>query len=91
MVLPNLTQYRVKNIDEVKFLVMRGNQHRTVAETSTNLFSSRSHAILQLTVTQHFLDEEQSMNLVSKVSLIDLAGSERANNIKTRKSVQRLF
>ena len=31
------------------------------------------------------------MNLVSKVSLIDLAGSERANNIKTRKSVQRLF
>lgn len=77
IVLPNLTEYRVKNREEVLYLVIKGNMERTVAETSANSFSSRSHAILQFNITQHFEKEGRVLN--SKVSLIDLAGSERAN------------
>ena len=46
-----------------------------MAPTSANVFSTRSHTILQVTVEQKASATE---NLVSKMSLIDLAGSERA-------------
>ena len=87
VLLPNLTHYRVRSVEEVMYLVLRGNLKRTVAETASNLFSSRSHAILQLTVTQRTGEKA----LTSKVSMIDLAGSERATNYRASQQAQRQF
>lgn len=60
-------------------LLQRGNQNRTTEPTRCNETSSRSHAILQVVV--EYKTRDASMNIVSRVgklSLIDLAGSERA-------------
>ena len=89
VILPNLTEYKVKNGEEVMFLIIKGNMERTVAETSSNLFSSRSHAIVQFNISQHFQDTGRVLH--SKVSLIDLAGSERANYMKGEDAAQRIF
>ncbi|KAL6319439.1 hypothetical protein AAG906_014114 [Vitis piasezkii] len=59
IVAAGLTQYRAYSTDEVMALLQQGNLNRTTEPTRVNETSSRSHAILQL-------------------SLIDLAGSERA-------------
>ncbi|CAA7408518.1 unnamed protein product [Spirodela intermedia] len=61
-----LTQYRAYSTDEVMALLQQGNQNRTTEPTRVNETSSRSHAILQVVAE------------VGKLSLIDLAGSERA-------------
>ena len=79
-----LTEYV---IDSPKFfmqLVLKGNQRRTVGETAMNQFSSRSHAMLQLSVSV-----KDKMRTVAKLSFIDLAGSERA--AVTRNRGLRLF
>jgi kinesin family protein 18/19 len=52
-----------------------------MAATSANAFSTRSHAILQITIEQVHSRLE---NTVSKLSLIDLAGSERAAATENR-------
>ncbi|GIQ82708.1 kinesin-like protein [Kipferlia bialata] len=61
-----------------------GLESRSVGATGVNADSSRSHAVLQIT-----LRTRQRGRLVSKISFIDLAGSERAadtmdSNRKTR-------
>lgn len=48
-----------------------GTSIRVTAQNSTNVDSSRSHAILQLTL-------RKKKKIHGKVSFIDLAGSERA-------------
>jgi len=48
-----------------------GTSIRVTAQNSTNVDSSRSHAILQLTL-------RKSKKVHGKISFIDLAGSERA-------------
>ena len=60
-------------------LLQRGNQNRTTEPTRVNETSSRSHAILQVTVEYQARDGGMNVvNRVGKLSLIDLAGSERA-------------
>ncbi|KAL9239432.1 hypothetical protein vseg_013755 [Gypsophila vaccaria] len=74
-----LSQYRAYSTDEVMALLLQGNKNRTTEPTRANETSSRSHAILQVMV--EYRTRDASMNLVSRVgklSLIDLAGSERA-------------
>ncbi|EAY16829.1 Kinesin motor domain containing protein [Trichomonas vaginalis G3] len=69
------------NTDEVLRLVQIGNTNRTQAPTEANPFSSRSHAILQIIVEN--CDDVPGMSTTSqigKLSLIDLAGSERATS-----------
>ncbi|XP_065860668.1 kinesin-like protein KIN-8A [Euphorbia lathyris] len=74
-----LTQYRAYSTDEVMALLQRGNQNRTTEPTRANETSSRSHAILQVVVEYRVKDAFQSVeNRIGKLSLIDLAGSERA-------------
>ncbi|XP_074317105.1 kinesin-like protein KIN-8A isoform X2 [Silene latifolia] len=74
-----LSQYRAYSTDEVMALLHQGNKNRTTEPTRANETSSRSHAILQVMV--EYQTRDASMNLVNRVgklSLIDLAGSERA-------------
>jgi kinesin family protein 18/19 len=74
VVVPELSELLVQNVDQVNRLIDRGNRLRTMAATSANQFSTRSHAILQMTLEQREGGETQT----SKLYLIDLAGSERA-------------
>ncbi|KAH7858470.1 hypothetical protein Vadar_024165 [Vaccinium darrowii] len=79
IVAAGLTQYRAYSTDEVMALLQQGNQNRTTEPTRANETSSRSHAILQVMVEYHAKDASNNIvNRVGKLSLIDLAGSERA-------------
>ncbi|KAK9288295.1 hypothetical protein L1049_016746 [Liquidambar formosana] len=79
IVAAGLTQYRAYSTDEVMALLQQGNQNRTTEPTRANETSSRSHAILQVVVEYRVKDESMNVvNRVGKLSLIDLAGSERA-------------
>uniref|UniRef100_A0ACD5VH59 Uncharacterized protein n=1 Tax=Avena sativa TaxID=4498 RepID=A0ACD5VH59_AVESA len=73
-----LTQYRAYSTDEVMKLLQQGNQNRTTEPTRVNETSSRSHAILQVVVEYRYMDGASVVTRVGKLSLIDLAGSERA-------------
>ncbi|KAI0053046.1 kinesin-domain-containing protein [Auriscalpium vulgare] len=83
-----LVELRPRSADEVKDIVILGNSRRTQSPTHANETSSRSHAVLQVHVTQAprtaSLTEERTMGTLS---IIDLAGSERAaatNNMGQR-------
>lgn len=61
-------------------LLQYGNRHRKTEATMANQVSSRSHAVLQVTVKHTRRTESGHEHVVeSKLSLIDLAGSERAS------------
>lgn len=80
VVVSNLTELRPNNAEEVKEMVLLGNSRRTQSPTHANETSSRSHAVLQINVSQAprtaSTTEERTM---ATLSIIDLAGSERAS------------
>ena len=78
----DLAKLVVRSFQEIEHLMDEGNKARTVAATSMNETSSRSHAVFTLTVTQKRHDVETRMDTerVAKISLVDLAGSERATS-----------
>lgn len=65
---------------EIERLMLEGNKARTIASTSMNETSSRSHAVFSIIVTQKRIVAGLNTEKVSKISLVDLAGSERANS-----------
>ena len=67
-----LIEKNAKNLNELMALIDHGLNHRKSGITGANLESSRSHAILQIALKT--VDKEP----YSKISFIDLAGSERA-------------
>ncbi|GAQ89427.1 Kinesin-like protein [Klebsormidium nitens] len=75
-----LTQFTASSAVEVMSLLQRGNQNRTTEATRSNETSSRSHAILQVFVecTARSPATGGRARRCGKLSLIDLAGSERA-------------
>ena len=74
-----LTELRPASANEVKEIVLLGNSRRTQSPTHANETSSRSHAVLQVHITQAprtaAITEQKTM---ATLSIIDLAGSERA-------------
>lgn len=80
-----LSSHRPQNVQEVMDMIMRGNELRTMSPTEANATSSRSHAVLQINVAQKdrnaSIDEPHTM---ATLSIIDLAGSERASATKNR-------
>ena len=75
-----LLEKHTKNIEELLDIIDFGLNSRTVGITGANLDSSRSHAVLQISIKTK--DKEP----YSKISFIDLAGSERAvDTIDTNK------
>ncbi|CAK9270181.1 unnamed protein product [Sphagnum jensenii] len=70
---------KVKSVEDCMRLLMLGDQNRCFAFTKLNAHSSRSHAIVILTVEKkpaRTLQRTQGV-LVGKLFLVDLAGSER--------------
>ncbi len=82
------TEQPVCTYDDVIELLMIGNRNRKTEATQMNTVSSRSHAVLLLTV-KHSKKASSSASAKevvteSKLSLIDLAGSERASATNNR-------
>ena len=63
---------------ELEGLMHKGNLYRTTEATNVNEVSSRSHAVLQLRIESTSRFEDKPVTRVGKLSMIDLAGSERA-------------
>ena len=78
-----LLEKQTKNIEELLDIIDFGLNSRTVGITGANLDSSRSHAILQINI------KTKEKEIYSKISFIDLAGSERAvDTIDTNKKTK---
>lgn len=87
---PGLTSHHPKDVQEVMDMIVQGNEYRTVSPTAANATSSRSHAVLQINIAQK--DRNAAVNephTMATLSIIDLAGSERASATKNRG--ERLF
>ncbi|XP_019761161.1 kinesin-like protein KIF19 isoform X1 [Dendroctonus ponderosae] len=83
-----LTEISTTSTDEVMQLLQKGNKARTVEPTAMNQTSSRSHALLSVTV-RHTVPVNKRDHLRMRIKqgrlfMIDLAGSERANKTKNR-------
>ncbi|XP_075923745.1 uncharacterized protein LOC116943328 isoform X2 [Petromyzon marinus] len=74
-----LSRHLVSSYDPVAKLIGDGNANRMIASTHVHEASSRSHAIFTLHFTQASLHNNLPSEIVSKINLIDLAGSERAD------------
>jgi len=80
-----LSTYTPKTVEQVMDMVVMGNANRTMSPTEANATSSRSHAVLQINVAQRPRTAGLSENhCASTLSIIDLAGSERASVTKNR-------
>ncbi|KAM9302268.1 kinesin-like protein KIF18A [Gastrophryne carolinensis] len=80
VVVQGLTLHQPKSAGEILQLLDYGNKNRTQHPTDMNATSSRSHAVFQIYLRQQ--DKSASINQnvrIAKMSLIDLAGSERAS------------
>ena len=78
-----LIEKKINNINELMNIINFGLNERTRGITGVNLDSNRSHAILQISIRT-----KDNINY-SKISFIDLAGSERAvDTIDTNKQTK---
>ncbi|CAM9511450.1 unnamed protein product [Hapterophycus canaliculatus] len=86
VVVAGLVEMEVTSSDEVLDLLRQGNANRRTEATGANQVSSRSHAVLQVVVTRTLESGLSGGKSVreSKLSLIDLAGSERASATNNR-------
>lgn len=85
MTVSNLLSHRPKTVEEVMELIIIGNNNRTSSPTEANSTSSRSHAVLQINVVKRNRTAEVSEeHTFGTLSIIDLAGSERAAATKNR-------
>lgn len=73
-----VSEHVAESTEEVLNLLIRGNRNRVTEATGANQASSRSHAVLQITVEQRErVGNTRAEIKVGKLSMIDLAGSER--------------
>ncbi|XP_077419894.1 kinesin-like protein KIF18A [Vanacampus margaritifer] len=89
VVVQGLTLHQPKSAEGILQALDSGNRNRTQHPTDMNATSSRSHAVFQIYLRQQ--DKAAGLNpnvCVAKMSLIDLAGSERAS--ATNAKAQRL-
>ena len=83
--LARATFIEVDEVEEVMSYLHKGNRKRTTEATNANAFSSRSHAVFQIYVTMADKNKKVKMSKkVAKLSLIDLAGSERGTQTENR-------
>jgi len=77
-VVHGLLENPIKSPQEIIELINLGNSRRIVAETASNKFSSRSHALLILNLQRKHRVIDPSKIVYAKLVMADLAGSERA-------------
>ncbi|KAN0063301.1 tubulin-dependent ATPase kip3 [Thecaphora frezii] len=75
-----ITELVPESPESVLQIIQEGNLRRTMSPTEANAVSSRSHAVLQINVTQKPRTADMSEDVTSaSLNIIDLAGSERAS------------
>ncbi len=83
--LAGATEFKVDSIEEVMNLLFQGNRRRTTEATNANQTSSRSHAVFQICVNVNPRCKDINIErVIGKLSLIDLAGSERGTVTENR-------
>ncbi|GFR44052.1 hypothetical protein Agub_g5212, partial [Astrephomene gubernaculifera] len=78
VVVAGLKHITVTSAAEIMSLLEEGNRRRKTEATDANAQSSRSHAVLEITVRRTPKNHYKVTQLRGKLSLVDLAGSERA-------------
>ncbi|NXE89252.1 KIF19 protein, partial [Menura novaehollandiae] len=74
-----ITEVSTTNAQEVTQLLVKGKKQRAREPTAANGASSRSHAVLQVTVTQNSRRKDTREEVrIGKLFMVDLVGSERA-------------
>nr|XP_033816559.1 kinesin-like protein KIF18B isoform X2 [Geotrypetes seraphini] len=85
VVVQGLSFHQPDSAEHLLQMLARGNRNRTQHPTDANASSSRSHAVFQVYVKQQGRVPGLSQDFrVAKMSLIDLAGSERASSTNAR-------
>ncbi|KAJ4759957.1 Kinesin-like protein [Rhynchospora pubera] len=79
IVVAGLRSIKVHSADRILELLNLGNSRRKTESTEANATSSRSHAVLEITVKRKQKNQYGSQVLRGKLALVDLAGSERAS------------
>lgn len=83
--LAGVTEFVVQDPNQVMSLLQLGNRRRTTESTNANQTSSRSHAIFQIMLnSKDKLSNTENEVFCGKLSLIDLAGSERGTVTENR-------
>lgn len=82
VVVGGLVLKQIHNAEELIDLLHLGNRNRTQHPTDANAESSRSHAIFQVHI--RMIDKKTNAKRTVKLSMIDLAGSERAQSTKCK-------
>uniref|UniRef100_A0A453LWW2 Kinesin-like protein n=3 Tax=Aegilops tauschii subsp. strangulata TaxID=200361 RepID=A0A453LWW2_AEGTS len=78
IIVAGLRRIKVHSADKILELLNIGNSRRKTESTEANATSSRSHAVLEITVRRKQKGKYGSQVLRGKLALVDLAGSERA-------------
>nr|XP_058148454.1 kinesin-like protein KIF19 [Dasypus novemcinctus] len=80
-----ITEASTSNAQEIMQLLTKGNRQRTQEPTATNKTSSRSHAVLQVTVRQWGRGADLAEEArIGRLFMVDLAGSERASQAQNQ-------
>ncbi|KAK4426491.1 Kinesin-like protein KIN-8B [Sesamum alatum] len=79
IVVAGLRSIKVNSADKILELLNLGNSRRKTESTEVNETSSRSHAVLEISVTRKQQKEYPNQVIRGKLALVDLAGSERAS------------
>ncbi|XP_073458923.1 kinesin-like protein KIF18B [Aquarana catesbeiana] len=85
VVVQGLSFHQPKSAEQLLQMLANGNLNRTQHPTDANASSSRSHAVFQIYVKQQDRTASISQDIrIAKMSLIDLAGSERASSTNAK-------
>ncbi|XP_004394262.1 PREDICTED: kinesin-like protein KIF19 [Odobenus rosmarus divergens] len=80
-----IMEVSTSNAQEIMQLLTKGNRQRTQEPTAAKRTSSRSHAVLQVTVQRRSRGTDMLEGVhVGRLFLVDLAGSERASQTQNR-------
>ena len=74
-----LKRVQVSSADKIFQLLREGNMRRKTEATDANATSSRSHAVLEIIVNRSDKNHYQKSVFRGKLTLVDLAGAERAH------------
>ncbi|KAL6512908.1 Kinesin-like protein KIN-8B [Orobanche hederae] len=83
IIVAGLRSIKVNSADKILELLYLGNSRRKTESTEVNKTSSRSHAVLEISVSRKQQKQYPKQVIKGKLALVDLAGSERASETNT--------